>query len=145
MQTAKVVRVRENSKKGYLGKNGQIFIHLITVENSDIEWEYHSQKDTCTKFVAGQEATFTTEVKTNGNFVNNKISPVTVPTGNPNAGGYGAKPTYKAEPKDQGAIQAMSCVSSAVNHYQNRKDGSEEAVLAFAEKIHQWVSTKSTK
>jgi hypothetical protein len=109
--TKKVTKVRENIKN-YQGKNGPVYVHGITLEGDPQEWEYHSLTDKCTKFVPTQEATFTTDVKQNGNYTNYKISPVQAakPAFNKGSG-------FKQEPKDQGLISWLSCFSSVCNLY----------------------------
>jgi len=144
-QTAKVVKVRENiksypNKMDKTGKNPNVYVHGITLENDPQEWEYHSVAPTCIKFQPQQEATFTTEVKQNGSFTNHKISPAA--SEKPafvksfNAGGA------KYEPKNQEVITGLSCASTAANFYQQRQ-GTEEQVVAFAEKLFNWAMSKS--
>lgn len=145
MTTKTVKSVRENVRN-FAGKNGTTYIHMITldspvaIEGTDVlEGEYHSLKQTCESFTAGKEATFETEkrVSPDGKYVNYKFKPVKqapVFTGN------GFK---KSEPKDQGTITALSCASTAANFYQQR-EGTEEKVLAFAERLFQWAKSKST-
>lgn len=48
----------------------------IIYNGSPDMWEYHTSKSSQTEFVVGQEATFTTEVKQNGQYTNRKIKPV---------------------------------------------------------------------
>lgn len=139
METKKVVKVQENGKKSYKLSDGtEMFCHVINIEGDATDWVYHSKDKECKKFTPQEMATFTTEVKQNGQYTNYKISPVEQKK---QFGGGGFKGTPQ-QPRDQGAIQAMSCVSSAVNFYQQRQ-GTEEEVMAFAEKIFQWVSSKS--
>lgn len=139
-QTKLVTKVRESvknypNKKDTTGKNPTVYVHMISVEGDPQEWEYHSHNPVCTNFVPQQEATFTTEVKVNGAYTNYRIAPFTLLN----------KPSFKKfEQKDQGAITALSCLSSACNYYQQR-NGSEAEVMAFAEKMFQWANSKSTK
>jgi len=146
-QTAKIAKVRENiksyaNKRSVGGKDPMVFVHGITLENDPQEWEYHSFKQTCEVFVPTQEATFTTEVKVNGNFTNYKISPVRVEKKAFGGGFSGGGAKY--EPKQQEIITALSCASTAANFYQQRQ-GSEELALKFAEELYQWASSKSKK
>ena len=143
MKTAIVKQVRENAKKSYVGRNGNVFVHGITIEGDPQEYEYHSLQETCTKFVPTQEATFTTEVKVNGAYTNYKISPV-APL-KPAGGGFsgGAKKDYG---KDQEVISALSSVSTAANFYSNRGVAiGEDKLLELAEKIYNWATSKSKK
>lgn len=139
MQTKRVVKVRE-AIKTYSGKNGQITVHGITVEDDPQEWEYHSLQPTCSKFKPNEEVTFTTEVKQNNNYTNYKISPINT------TGPFVKGAPFKQESKDQGLITALSSVSTAVNFYQHQSPRvNEDIVLAFAEKIFIWANSKSTK
>jgi hypothetical protein len=140
-QTKKVVKVRENIRSypnkqpASSAKNPTVFIHGITLEGDPQEFEYHSFSQECKNFVAGQDATFTTEVKENGKFTNYKISPVREQKP------FGAKAFTKNGDKPQEVITALSCASTAANFYQQRQ-GTEEEVLKFAERLYQWVSAK---
>lgn len=143
MENKKVKSVRENVRS-YDGKNGKNYIHMITLEEGVViegdlvlEGEYHSQKPTCENFVAGQEATFETEKRVNGQYTNYKFKPVRAAFSN------GFKGGKKMEPKDQGTITALSCASTAANYYHQRQ-ATEEQVLAFAEKLFNWATSKST-
>jgi hypothetical protein len=147
MQTKTVKSVRENTRS-YTGKNGTTYLHTITLDGPiDVEgqgvvdFEYHSLKPTCDAFVAGKEAKFEVEKKVSpdGKYTNYKIKPV---KDAPAFGGGGS--FKKAEPKDEGRISALSCASTAANYYSQRQ-GTEEQVLAFAEKLFQWASSKSSK
>lgn len=144
MTTAKIKKVAEQGKRGYTGKNGEMFIHIVTLETpieGISEWEYHSKSPTCTKFVAGQEATFTTEVKQNGQYTNYKISPV-APMPQFSGGGGGG---FKREVKDEGRISALSAASSAATFYSSRMNATPEMLLDLAERIYQFSVSKSSK
>lgn len=142
MTTAKIKKVAEQGKRGYAGRNGEMFVHVITLEtpiDGVADWEYHSKSPTCTKFVAGQDATFTTEVKQNGQYTNYKISPVAaVPSF---GGGKAAGP----QAKDEGRISALSAASSAATFYSNRMNATPEMMLDLAERIYQFSVAKSSK
>lgn len=145
-QTAKIAKVRENinsypNKMDKTGKNPTVYVHGITVEGDAIEWQYHSISQSCTAFVPGQEATFTTEVKVNGNYTNHKIVPVKAEKKS-FGGGFGGS---KFEPRNQEVISGLSAVSTATNFYAQRGQATEEQVLTFAEKIYQWAMSKSKK
>lgn len=75
------------------------------------------------KWVIGKEVTYTSETK--GNFTNFKL--------------LEEKPAFgggaKVDPKQQGVITFLSCASTAANFYAQRSNGSEEQVIAFAEKL----------
>lgn len=143
MTTKTVKSVRENARPSYTGKNGETFIHEISfAEPIDVggtgvlAFEYHSLDQKCSKFVPGQEATFEVGMRENKGYKNYFIKPVEAKK--PFAPGF-----KKAEPKDQGTITALSCASTAANFYQQR-EGTEEKVLAFAERLFQWAKSKST-
>lgn len=146
-QTAKIAKVRENiksyaNKRSVGGKDPMVFVHGVTLEGDPQEWEYHSLKQTCEIFVPQQEATFTTEVKQNGNFTNYKISPVRVEKKS-----FGFTPAAKFSPefeeRKQKMIIAQSSVSSAIAFYGETTGKSEEKTLEFAGKIFEWVLNKA--
>lgn len=142
MTTAKIKKVAEQGKRSYAGRNGEMFVHVITLEtpiNGVSDWEYHSTSPTCTKFVAGQDATFTTEVKQNGQYTNYKISPVAaVPS-------FGGGKSSGSQAKDEGRISALSAASSAATFYSNRMNATPEMMLDLAERIYQFSVAKSSK
>lgn len=143
-QTAKIAKTRENiksypNKMDKTGKNPTVYVHGVTVEGDATEWEYHSFKQTCEAFIAGQEATFTTEVKQNGQYTNHKIVPVRVEKKSFGGGGF------KSEPKNQEVITALSCASTATNFYSERGQATEEQVLKFADRLYEWTMSKSKK
>lgn len=140
--TKKVIKVEENVRS-YESKMGKAYIHRITLGEpveGQVEWEYHSKSPTVSpdKFTAGKDASFTTEIKQNGNYTNYKIKPelAAAPVGS----GF-----RKGEQRDEGRISALSSVSTAVNFYAQRSNVKEEDVLAFAEKIYAWAASKSLK
>jgi len=144
----KIVKsIRENTRN-YAGKNGTLYIHMITlaepvnVEGDDVlEFEYHSQTTKCEKFVAGQAAEFETEKRTNGQFTNYKIKPVQLKPAFAGAG-FVPRPAGKFEPKNQEVITALSCASTAANFYQQR-EANPAAVIKFAEELYAWAQSKS--
>ena len=148
-QTAKIEKVRENiksypNKMDKTGKNPTVYVHGITVQGDATEWEYHSFKQQCEVFIAGQEATFTTEKKQNGQYTNFKIVPVRVEKKSFGGGFNGAsKFNPEFEEKRQRMIIAQSSISSAVAFYGETSGKSEEKVLEFAGKIFEWVINKS--
>jgi predicted nucleotidyltransferase len=79
-QTKMIEKVRENVRQ-YDGRNGTTHIHMVTIEGDQDEWEYHSLKDVCDKFVPKTEAVFTTEVSVNGKYTNRKIKPIKLEKG----------------------------------------------------------------
>jgi hypothetical protein len=131
-KTSKVISVRHNTKS-YPGKYGQMFIHLIEFENGD-KGEYHSKSEVCEKFTSGQQADYTIEVKTTGNYTNTSIKPV-----EPQAGGF------KKDNKDQGIITALSCISSACQLHQRVVHSTAEDVIKDAEKFYQFAMSKTSK
>ena len=149
-QTAKIAKVRENiksyaNKRSVGGKDPMVFVHGVTLEGDPQEWEYHSLKQTCEVFVPTQEATFTTEVKVNGNFTNYKISPVRVEKKAFGGGGFsgGFKSNPEADERRQKMIIAQSSLSSAVAFYGETTGKSEEKVFEFAGKMYEWVLNKA--
>lgn len=57
MTTAKVIKVRENIKKGYESRGGFLYKHGLIFENDPIEYEYHSKSESC-KVQPGDVKTF---------------------------------------------------------------------------------------
>ncbi len=125
-------RVKEvfQNAKNFSGQKGTIYIHKITFEDGS-SGEYHSQKDTCTKFTAGNEAEFECEVKVNGQYTNYKIKPVDANGGNFRGGGasinvselgryYAATESYKMafEMMGKGLIQKEQLVPAAKRHFE---------------------------
>jgi hypothetical protein len=142
MVTGKVKQVREQGRKGYTGKNGEMFVHMVTLEepiDGISEFEYHSKSPTCSKFVAGEVATFTTEKRTNGQYTNYKIMPAVA---SPFVSGGGAK---GVSPKDEGRISALSAASSAATFYSGKLSSTPEQVMELAERIYQFALSKSGK
>lgn len=147
MTTGKVKQVREQGRKGYTGKNGEMFVHMVTLEepiDGISEFEYHSKSPTCSKFVAGEVATFTTEKRTNGQYTNYKIMPAVaspfVATNNNAKGAVGG-----FIPKDEGRISALSAASSAATFYSGKLSSTPEQVMELAERIYQFALSKSGK
>lgn len=60
----------------------------ITYQGSQTQYEYHTSKVPQTDFVQGQEATFITEVKVNGNYTNYRIKPVKTQVSSGGGGGF---------------------------------------------------------
>lgn len=140
METKKVKQVRENIKNYPTKLGATNFVHGITLEGDAQEWEYHSVSDKCVKFIPGVEATFTTEVKQNGSYTNYKISPINPDGAKKFVGGGG----FKQEPKDQGAITALSIYSSTMVGFQGSVDVKDwSKVLERCELAWAWVKSKS--
>lgn len=131
-KTSKVVNILHNQKQWDSGQ-GIIYYHTVSFENGDTG-QYGSKSQTCEKFVKGTEATYTKETRVNGQHTNVIIKPAQAQTNN----------NFKGQPKDQGTITYLSSVSTAANFYQQRAGGSEDIVLAFAEKIFERAMSKST-
>lgn len=145
MKTAKIKQVRENAYKGYETKTPPIktmYVHGITLETPiDVdgtqvsEFKYHSATPQCTKFKAGEEATFTVEKEKFGS--DYKIAPLYQP-GAPKAG---AKKEWKSD-KDNGLICGESVLSSMATFYQGRSDMTIDKLIVAADKAYDWVKTK---
>lgn len=93
----------------------------ISMDNGEVGGAMTAKQEQ-DKWVIGKEVSYTSEQK--GNFLNFKI--------------VEEKPAFggsKVEPKQQGIITYLSCASTAANFYAQRSNGSEEQVLAFAEKL----------
>jgi len=138
----KVKQVRENVRQ-YASRGENYFVHAITFDGDPVEYSYNSKTANCTKFIPGQEL----EVEISAdNLGNPKVKPVNnfqqAPASNqPNGGNKGG---YKYEPKDQGAISALSVYSSTCTRLQ----GSAEAknltfVLEQCEQALAWCQSKS--
>jgi hypothetical protein len=133
MKTATVTNIQENvSQFDWQGK--KYHKHTITFDNGD-KGEYTSVSPTCDKFKVMEQTTYTIETKTNGQYTNVVIKPVQA------AGSGGFK---KSEPKDQGIITALSCLSSASNLYTQTMGNSPDNVIKAAEIFYQWAISKST-
>lgn len=78
----KMVSEVQQNARSYDGKNGKIYIHMVTFADGS-KGEYHSSSDTNKKFAIGQDVEFECEVKVNGQYTNYKIKPVD------NGGGFG--------------------------------------------------------
>lgn len=111
--------------------NGQTYYKWnITMDNGDFGGAM-TAKEQQDKWVIGKEVTYTSETK--GNFTNFKV--------------VEEKPVFgggKVEPKQQGVITYLSCASTAANFYAQRSNGSEEQVLAFAEKLFNAAMSKKS-
>lgn len=139
METKIVDKVRENIKSYNSTKNGATYVHGITLTGDLQEWEYHSLSDKCTKFIPKQEATFTTEVRQNGNYTNHIIKPIQPQK--QQGGGF-----KKSDPKDEGAITAMSIYSSTMNGLQGSMDVKDwNKVKERCELAWEWIKSKSDK
>lgn len=135
--TAKIVSVQENQRQ-WEYQGSQFFDHYIKYEGSDQVWTYASKSPTCDKFKVGEQATFETLIKENGQYKNFKIKPVQ-PAGN---GAYsGGK---KADPKDQGMITFLSLYSSTCNFYAQRGQATIDQVLTDTEKAYKKALEHST-
>lgn len=116
MKTSKIKTV--HSAKEYAGKNGVTIYHNLTMENGD---EINiGKKKTC---VVGDELTYELTGDDDGQQRFKKAKSVQ-PENNFKAG-------YKSEPKDQGIITYLSCLSSACVRFQ-QSTASDETILAFA-------------
>lgn len=143
MKTAKISQVRENART-YTGKFGEMHIHVVTLAEAidgQTEWEYHSKSEKCTKFTAGAEATFSTEVSARNGYTNYKITPLDVNKA------PGAPSPFRGggAPKDEGRISALSAASTAAMFYSHRPSAKPEDLLELAEKVYQFALSKSGK
>lgn len=144
MTSGKIKSVSENVRR-YTGRNGELFVHMITLAepiDGVSDWEYHSKSPQCTKFTADAETTFTTEVKQKGQYTDYKITPMMPP---PMATAAPGIPKFVGGGKDEGRITALSAVASACAFYAHRAAATPVDVMAFAEKIFDYASGKSTK
>jgi hypothetical protein len=136
----KVVQAVREDIQGYEINGTRFYDHIITIEG--VDYHYDSKSPTLVNFVAGKEATFTTEEKMQKN---NKVRLKIVPVkenpfkgGGAKSGGFPAKGNYS---KDDGAISMLSCISSAANYHKDR-EGTFDTVLKDAEKAYNLVKTK---
>lgn len=135
-KTAKILTILEDQKR-YTGQNGMVYVHLITFENDSYgrPWEYHCKKQNCEKFKIGEVATFDTEIKQNGQYTNYKIKPIQAD---------GSATTFKAaDPKNQGRMVFLSCLSSAATFFSTNKPSDWQDVLAAAELAYDKAIQKS--
>lgn len=119
--TAKILKVLEN-QGSFAAKDGSgnWYKHGIIYEGSSQVWELLNRTPNCTEFKEGEEATFTTETKQNGQYVNNKIRPVKTAS---SAGGF--KPGFKSsggggfkakDPKTERLIVIQSVFAYVIRH-----------------------------
>lgn len=129
-KTAKILSVQEN-QKSYDYQGTTYYVHLIKFEGSEHTWKFDSKNTTCEKFKVGETATFDCDIKVNGQYTNYKIKPK-------------QDPFKKGEPKDQGIITYLSCLSSAANYFTNTKPSTWEDVMSAANKAYNEAMNKST-
>jgi hypothetical protein len=137
--TAKILTVLEN-QGSFAAKDGSgnWYKHGIIYEGSSQMWELLNRTPTCTEFKVGEEASFTTETKVNGNFTNYKIRPVktAAPSGGfkPGfkSGGGGFKPK---EPKTERLIVIQSVFAALCNKTQGSTITTDQ-VWAATKKIY---------
>lgn len=141
--TKKVQGIRENAKKPYTFNNATYYVHEIKlVEPVDVEgdkvaeFDFHSTKDKVDKFVVGEDATFTTSKKVNGNYTNYRIKPSDTMK-KPFGGGGG----FKSAPKDDSVIAAQSILGYVLNNAQGTTY-SRDLILKEVEFWHKWVEGK---
>lgn len=138
MTQTKVIQATRQDEEGFEMSGKRFFDHIITVEG--VDYHYVSASKELTNFVAGKEATFTTEEKLqSNNKVRLKISPV---KDNPFKGGFQGKGGYKSDPKDSAQISLLSCISSAATFHQGRSTGSFDNVIQDALKAYDVVKSK---
>ena len=116
----------------WTNQQGKVFYKWnVTMDNGDFGGAMTGAENQ-DKWVVGKEVTYTAETK--GQFTNFKL--------------VEEKPAFtggsKVDPKQQGVITYLSAVSTAVNFYAQRSNGSEEAVLTFAERIYQKTIEKKS-
>lgn len=97
MKTSKVTQVTPNGE--WQSQNGIMYKWNVVLENGD-QGGVMTKTNPQTKWVVGKDVNYTLEIK--GNFTNLKL----VET-NQNIGGS------KFQPKDEGTIAMLSCISSA--------------------------------
>lgn len=130
-KTAKIISVQENQRQ-FEYQGTKYFEHWIKYEGSDNIHTYASKAEKCEKFKVGETATFDVEVRQNGPHTNYKIKPKT------------ENPFKRSEPKDQGLITALSCISSAVQLHHRFAPTSAEEVISTATKFYEFAMSKST-
>lgn len=130
-KTAKINSVQENQRQ-FEYQGAKYFEHWIKYEGSDIVHTYASKTEKCEKFKVGEIATFDVEVRQNGPHTNYKIKPKQ------------DNPFKKSEPKDQGLITALSCISSAVQLHHRHSPNSAEGVIETANKFFEFAMSKSS-
>lgn len=139
MTQTKVIQATRQDEEGFEMSGKRFYDHIITVEG--VDYHYVSSLKELTNFVAGKEATFTTEETTQKNGkVRMKIAPVKE---NPfKGGGFQGKGGYKSDPKDSAQISLLSCISSAATFHQGRSTGSFDNVIQDALKAYDVVKSK---
>lgn len=130
-KTAKITSVQENQRQ-FEYQGTKYYEHWIKYEGSDILHTYASKTEKCEKFKVGETATFDVEVRQNGPHTNYKIKPKS------------DSPFKKGEPKDQGLITALSCISSAVQLHHRFAPNSAESVIETANKFFEFAMSKSS-
>lgn len=133
--TSKVTKA-EATGRSFETQYGKFYDHTLEFEDGN-KGVYSSKSDVC-KYKIGDTVTFT--VTKNGNFPD-KIKPVQT-KGN-FGGGNGGGGNWNSN-KDQGAITALSCISSACTLYSLQKGFTPEQVLEAAEKFFVYATSKST-
>lgn len=119
---SKVTKVTGNGT--WVKDNVTYFKWEVEFENGDIGGAM-TKKNPQDKWVVGKEVSYTLETK--GNFTNVKI--------------IEEKPSFKAQPRNEKAIIAQSCIGYATNLYHGKQTDSD-SVLEVAEKFYQWVIKK---
>jgi hypothetical protein len=144
--TAKILNILEN-QSSFAAKDGSGLWHKhgIIYEGSSQMWELLNRTPTCTEFKVGEEASFTTETKVNGNFTNYKIRPKSAaPSG-------GFKPGFKsggggfkqADPNKERRIVLESIFQSICNKTQG-STVTVDQVWSATEKIYDKLMSLSS-
>lgn len=136
-----VKQVRENVRQ-FDSRGEKYYVHMITFKDDPADYSYNAKTAACTKFVPDQEVDVEIGVD---NLGNPKVKPVSnFQQGGQQQSTGGNKGGYKYEPKDQGAINALSVYGSTCQRLQ----GSSEAknmtfVLEQCEAALEWIKSKS--
>jgi hypothetical protein len=110
-KTAKILMVKENTRT--FGKDKTFYVHEILFDGSSETWSFNSLNPKCTEFEAGKEATFTIEIKENGQYKNYIIRPVaSAGSGGGGAFNKGGKGGFAKSPEQNRLISIQSIFAS---------------------------------
>lgn len=135
METKKAIvsNVLQNVKQ-WNSPSGTIFYHEISFINGD-KGSYGSKSETCTKFVTGQEAEYTIETKTNGQYTNVVIKPVQ--SQQSFSGNAGKKSFAGNESFALSYAKDLACANIAAG-----KPITSEETVKIAEVFYNWLQSK---
>lgn len=147
--TAKILTVLEN-QGSFPAKDGSgtWYKHGVIYEGSSQVWELLNRTANCTEFKVGEEATFTTETKQNGNYTNYKIRPSKTASasggfksGFKSSGGGGFKPK---DPKTERLIVIQSVFAALCNKTQGSTVTTDQVWAATKKIYDEMMSLAST-